>query len=283
MLKLQFKDQRQPAIWLVESVTSIGSGPRNHVVVQEDGIEPLHSEIRKDGEALYLSDKGTFAGTYVNGAKIAQNFQLRPGDVIKLASVELLIVEPQKSAEKATVAPRSEWSIMALSGPLKGKSIGIHGSMVFGRSSSCDIVVNDAHMSRRHAELNLKNGVLRIVDLQSSNGTCINGQRVGEQALKPGDKIGFDHLTFLVTGPVGSAAVEDDDDDDEATVFRAAPIPRAPQPPKPMASNAIPKASPAAEAKVSAPPVSASKLPLILGVVAVVMVVVGIAFMVLQK
>ncbi|AUM11860.1 FHA domain-containing protein [Ketobacter alkanivorans] len=286
MLKLQFKDQRLPAVWLVESITTLGSDPKNLIVIKEDGIEPHHAEIRKDGDALYLSDLGSFKGTFVNGTKVGKHFQLRSGDVIKLANVELLIVEPKAVAEKPkSVAPsvRSDWSIMALSGPLKGKSIMIHGSMVFGRSSSCDIAISDAHMSRRHAEINLKGGVLRIVDLQSSNGTCVNGQKVGEQVLKPGDKISFDHLTFLVAGPVGAAVAQDDeDDDDEATVFRAAPIPRAPQAPKPTV-RPIPKASPAAEASVSAPQAK-SKAPIIIGaLVVLIAVVAGAAFMMLQK
>ncbi|MBA53635.1 MAG: FHA domain-containing protein [Pseudomonadales bacterium] len=283
MLKLQFKDQRQPPIWLVESVTTIGSDPKNHIVIKEDGVEAQHAEIRKEGDALYLSDLGSYQGTTVNGSKIKANFQLRSGDAIKLAGVELLIVDPQPGAEKKEpVAARSDWSIMALSGPLKGKSIPIHGSMVFGRSNTCDIQINDAHMSRRHAEINLKGGVLRLVDLQSSNGTCVNGKTIGEQVLKPGDKISFDHLTFLVAGPLGAgAAVEEEEEDDEATVFRAAPIPRAPTPPKPS-SPSIPKTTPNVESSVSAPPAKSNTTMIIGGVVLVMAIAAGAVLMMLQ-
>lgn len=283
MLKLQFKDQRQPPIWLVESVTTIGSDPKNHIVIKEDGVEAQHAEIRKEGDALYLSDLGSYQGTTVNGSKIKANFQLRSGDAIKLAGVELLIVDPQPGAEKKEpVAARSDWSIMALSGPLKGKSIPIHGSMVFGRSNTCDIQINDAHMSRRHAEINLKGGVLRLVDLQSSNGTCVNGKTIGEQVLKPGDKISFDHLTFLVAGPLGAgAAVEEEEEDDEATVFRAAPIPRAPTPPKPSAPS-IPKTTPNVESSVSAPPAKSNTTMIIGGVVLVMAIAAGAVLMMLQ-
>jgi pSer/pThr/pTyr-binding forkhead associated (FHA) protein len=282
MLKLQFKDQRQPAIWLVETITSLGSDGKNHIVIKDDGIEARHAEIRKDGDTLYLSDLGSFKGTTVNGSKIDKNFQLRPGDVIRLAGTELNVIAPGNDQPQPTVAARSQWSVMALSGPLKGKSISIHGSMVFGRSSSCDIVVEDAHMSRRHAELNLKNGVLRIVDLQSSNGTCVNGTKVGEQVLQPGDKISFDHLSFLVAGPLGTAAAvdEDDEDDDEATVFRAAPIPRQ-----------QPAAKPAPKATVSAPkrdvaevdkPSSSSSMPIIVGGLIVALVAVAVVVFMLM-
>jgi len=287
MLKLQFKDQRQPAVWLVESVTTIGSDPKNHIVIKEEGVEARHAEIRKDGDALYLTDLGSYKGTTVNGGKVAKNFQLRAGDAISVAGIELKIIAPVSGQEqqKPPAATATGWTIMALSGPLKGKKIAIHGSMVFGRSSSCDIVVDDAHMSRRHAEINLKNGVLRIVDLQSSNGTCVNGDKVGEQLLKPGDKISFDHLTFLVTGPAGAAAAAvEDEEEDEATVFRAAPIPRAqtaaPATPKAAARPvvSVPSDAAASAANVAAAP-AASKMPLYIGAAVVgVALVAGVAF-----
>ncbi len=280
MLKLQFKDQRQPAIWLVESVTTIGSGAKNQVVINESGIEEVHAQITKQGDALYLSDNGSLSGTFVNGNKIGQNFQLRPGDSVRIGKVELAIVDPKTGGEKPPAvapAPRADWSIMAITGELKGKSIPIRGSMVFGRSNTCDIVINDAHMSRRHAEINLKDGILRLVDLKSSNGTCVNGKNIGEQILKPGDKISFDQVTFLVAGPANAPVVVPEEDADDATVFRAAPIPRRPQQPaaKP-AAPVVPAPSAAVDAKVSAQS-SSGKLPLIIGGVVALVILAGVA------
>ena len=280
MLKLQFKDQRQPAVWLVESVTNIGSGAKNQIVINESGIEEVHARISKQGDALYLSDAGTLAGTFVNGNKISQNFQLRAGDSIRIGKVELDIVDPKSGAAKpvAATAPRADWSIMAISGELKGKSIPIRGSLVFGRSTTCDIVINDAHMSRRHAEISLKDGVLRLVDLKSSNGTCVNGKNIGEQILKPGDRIGFDQVTFLVAGPSSATVELPTEDADDITVFRAAEIPRRPPQPaaKPVAAAATPKPSPAMDARVSAAPAT-SKLPLLIIVGVVLLIVAGVA------
>lgn len=284
MLKLQFKDQRQPAIWLVESVMTIGSGAKNHLVINESGIDEQHARLTRDGDSIYLSDNGSFGGTFVNGNKIGQHFQLRPGDKIRVGKVELEIIDPKSGAERpAAATPRTDWSLMAITGELKGKSIPVHGSLVFGRSSSCDIVINDAHMSRRHAEVNLKDGILRLVDLKSSNGTCVNGKMVGEQILKPGDKIGFDQITFLVAGPAAVTAALPDEDEDEATVFRAAPIPRRPQPAvaKPSAPMA-PVASQRVEAKVSAAPATGSKAPLIIGITVVALVIVAAGLMLLK-
>jgi hypothetical protein len=62
-------------------------------------------------------------------------------------------------------------------------------TLVLGRSSACDVVLDDANASRRHAELRRRGDAVTIVDLDSTNGTAVNGTRVREQALSPGDTI----------------------------------------------------------------------------------------------
>lgn len=233
MLKLEFKDRRQPGVWLVESVFAIGSGSRNHLVIDDDSVGESHAEIRLVDGQLYLKDLGSFKGTFVAGQKVSDNFQLRSGDIIAIGRVELEITDPK--TRPATAGPakaKSEWSLTAIGGDMQGRTIMIHGSMTFGRSTKCDIIVEGEYMSRRHAELSLKDGGLRIVDLGSSNGTCVNGKKINEHQLKPGDKISFDKAVFLVAGPVGATASNFiDDDDEEATMFRAvAPMPKAPPP-----------------------------------------------------
>jgi len=233
MLKLEFKDRRQPGVWLVESVFSIGSGARNHLVVDDDSVGDNHAEIRLVDGQLYLKDLGSYKGTFVGGQKVTDNFQLRSGDIIALGGVELEISDPKtRPVSAGGVKAKSEWSLTGIGGGMQGRSIMIHGSMTFGRSSKCDIVVDGEYMSRRHAELSLKGGGLRIVDLGSSNGTCINGKKINEHQLKPGDKISFDKAVFLVAGPVGVGALGlSDEDDEEATMFRAvAPMPKSPPP-----------------------------------------------------
>ena len=93
MLKIQFKDRRQPAVWLVESVFTLGSGGKNNLIIDEDGVSEVHAEIRKEGDHLYLADMRSFTGTFVNGNRIAERFQLRAGDRITLGKVEIEIVD----------------------------------------------------------------------------------------------------------------------------------------------------------------------------------------------
>jgi hypothetical protein len=61
--------------------------------------------------------------------------------------------------------------------------------VVLGRSSECDISVDDPNVSRRHAEIRHEDGAYWIVDLDSTNGVTVNGKRVDRARLAPEDDI----------------------------------------------------------------------------------------------
>ena len=62
--------------------------------------------------------------------------------------------------------------------------------ITIGRNSSNDIVINDTMVSRFHCEIIQESGTIKIVDLNSSNGTFVNGQRIsGAVDLTPQDTV----------------------------------------------------------------------------------------------
>ena len=69
-------------------------------------------------------------------------------------------------------------------------------SLVVGRGVSSDIAIYDPTISRRHAELTVGTDGVRVKDLGSSNGTCINGTRVSAGKLNPNDSITFGKVLF---------------------------------------------------------------------------------------
>jgi pSer/pThr/pTyr-binding forkhead associated (FHA) protein len=71
-------------------------------------------------------------------------------------------------------------------------------SVVLGRSRECDIQVDDANVSRRHAELRQEGATYWIVDLDSTNGIEVNGKRVKRAKLEPGDTftVGSTEVSF---------------------------------------------------------------------------------------
>jgi len=63
--------------------------------------------------------------------------------------------------------------------------------VVIGRLSSADIVLSDSNVSRRHAELRRDDDGWAVVDLGSTNGTKVNGERVQHHLLADGDRLSF--------------------------------------------------------------------------------------------
>ncbi|MCX6854108.1 MAG: FHA domain-containing protein [Verrucomicrobia bacterium] len=77
-----------------------------------------------------------------------------------------------------------------------------------GRDAKNDIVIDNSYISGFHAEMTKQaDGVYELVDLKSSNGTFVNGQRIEKSRIKGGDKIRFGQLDsrFRERAPKGTA------------------------------------------------------------------------------
>jgi predicted component of type VI protein secretion system len=61
--------------------------------------------------------------------------------------------------------------------------------MVLGRAPKCDVVLKDTKASRRHARVVVEGSVTEIEDLESSNGTFLNGNQIRRRLLRDGDEI----------------------------------------------------------------------------------------------
>lgn len=82
------------------------------------------------------------------------------------------------------------------------------GQSSLGRDVSNDIIVPNQQVSRHHARIRAKRGSCAVVDLQSTNGTSINGAQIpaGEpRPLRPGDVLAVGPVTLLVVVPSGEA------------------------------------------------------------------------------
>lgn len=73
--------------------------------------------------------------------------------------------------------------------------------VVIGRDPSCDVAVDNALLSRRHARIVAENGKFYVEDLQSTNGISLRGKKVEREELASGDEIRIDKFSFLVHFP----------------------------------------------------------------------------------
>ena len=70
--------------------------------------------------------------------------------------------------------------------------------IVLGRQPDCDVVLDDSNVSRRHAEIALRDGEIVLTDLGSTNGTKVNGTPVRSRVLVSGDavQVGLSRMTI---------------------------------------------------------------------------------------
>jgi pSer/pThr/pTyr-binding forkhead associated (FHA) protein len=68
-----------------------------------------------------------------------------------------------------------------------------------GRAHGCTVRIPSAQVSRLHCRLRIENGVVTAEDLESVNGTFINGKRIRDpEVVHPGDRLGVGPATFVV-------------------------------------------------------------------------------------
>lgn len=78
--------------------------------------------------------------------------------------------------------------------------------ITIGRHDGADIFLADHWVSRWHCKLLAENGELKVLDLGSRHGTFVNGERVDEAVLLPGDELNIGLTTLQVTGSLYTEA-----------------------------------------------------------------------------
>lgn len=287
MLKLRFKENKYNAVWLVEPKITIGKSATNALVVDDPYAIDVHLEILVDNETLTLKNLAPTKPVKVNDVEVTGACSLRPDDMITIGAVELIVIDPKREP-KALVeeasnstqlrAPKSTgWSLKAHHTALANRVFPLKELTIIGRASECDISLAAAHLSRRHAQIQIVEGGLLVKDLGSANGTFINGQRVTEGRAKKGDEIRFDTLSFGVMGP-GT-------EDISKTTVRSAPLvapDAAPAKPAVKPTSPKPATQSSSSRKTSVPseqPKSNKGLYSLLGIVAVAIVLIAVVLL----
>jgi len=102
-------------------------------------------------------------------------------------------------------------------------------SLLVGRRESCDIVLRFSNVSAHHCQLNINAGYWYVRDMKSRNGVRVNGIRVTEKRLDPGDVLHIaKHRYEVLYSPVDLGAVgPPPPDEPEAEIFGTSLLERA--------------------------------------------------------
>ncbi len=101
------------------------------------------------------------------------------------------------AAEDVTILKKNNSSVFVLKAAAGNEEFALRGEMLVGREDDCDITLNSGHISRHHSKINVSPGGVYIEDLQSTNGTYVNGNKIkGRVRLSVGDEVAFDDLLY---------------------------------------------------------------------------------------
>ena len=98
--------------------------------------------------------------------------------------------------------PATYGRLMVREGKNASYEVELHRQLtVIGRGSDADIRLGDQAVSRRHAEIRVANGSTMLNDLQSTNGTLVNGARITTTALADGDEVRIGETVLVFHEP----------------------------------------------------------------------------------
>jgi pSer/pThr/pTyr-binding forkhead associated (FHA) protein/tetratricopeptide (TPR) repeat protein len=144
------------------------------------------------------------------------------------ALIRLSDISSPKGAQPAQQIAGPHPKLVCIKGPLAGREWPVSKTeVVIGRGQENDIVVDHRSLSRQHAKIVLAGQVYRVVDLNSSNGTLVNGEKYAQVDLKKGDVIELGHVRVRLMFP-GEAAptiesAVDDAFDESTEISRVRP------------------------------------------------------------
>lgn len=230
----------------------IGRGRGADVRLPHRAVSVRHATIELSGGRYVVVDHGATNGTLVQDARIVpgRNKPLRDGDRIEIGGFSIVFRSgvavtratgaehtaslARRLAREALDAPREELTafVTVLNGPGEGRVVPLPtppARMLLGRGEACDVVLDDADLSREHAEIDVGLGGVWIRDLGSKNGVFLGQRKVVERLLADRDELRFGATMLRFEDPAAEqvAALEGGEDErvDAPTWADVAPEP----------------------------------------------------------
>ena len=124
--------------------------------------------------------------------------------------------------DNMNAATTNTWQLNALTEALGDLTLTVTDSLSVGRGSDNDLVLGSKQISRNHAQLSVLNDQLYVKDLESSNGTFINDERIAtneSKQLAAEDTLGFASFIFQVSKPVAATVIHEQAVADKPTLM----------------------------------------------------------------
>jgi ABC transport system ATP-binding/permease protein len=206
------RDGRTRQLAVTDQAT-IGRAPNNHVVIDDQEVSRYHARIERTGSGFRIVDLGSGNGTHLNDALLEPESPapLRHGDAVRIGPCTLVLQRPQTEQGAGNNAARHRatqildrpvpfdraatlsWpvvpSVASAATPAEQGTLKLdmpeQGRLLVGRLPENDLALDHPAVSRFHARISRVDGGYVLEDLDSANGSFVNGARVPEGAALP--------------------------------------------------------------------------------------------------
>ena len=168
---------------------SIGRSTKSDIIIDYPQVSSQHAWLIRDGDKWFVEDRNSSNHTYLNDrSRPIRKEQITYEDTIYLGSYKIA-ARRLLSMKKNTALGRGN-----------PKRITIKDAQtLFGRDPKADIYLNYSQISWHHARLTAKQDSFFLEDLNSTNGTFVNGQRIDACVVSSNDIISLGSYSFKLT------------------------------------------------------------------------------------
>lgn len=218
-LKLKLATGGEQEYEISKSEITIGRGQTNDIVIQDTKASRMHArfEFNIHGE-VEVQDMGSTNGVKVNGARV-EKAVLKPEDIVMIGDsqirfekaaddeADMTIIDTEADLDRTiadfvmpvAINDTSDDRVVIFT-PEKTWEVKLDGkvdSLIIGRASNCDVVIEHSSVSRSHACIVRDHKTFILKDLNSSNGIWLDGQKKEEIVLEDGKSIRLGYATLI--------------------------------------------------------------------------------------
>ena len=209
-MRLSFGNGEHADFVVDGGTVNLGSADGNRVLLPGRDVAPWHARLTVDPRGIVLEVLDPAARTHVNARPVREKALLRGGDVLCLGKVAITVkadqdelIETALPAQVPAAPPVHPARVIlrGVSGSHFGKTVAVNHRLVVGRGADCDLVIDETRIAPRHAMIEVVGDAIYVRDVASPDGMTVNGVRVRNAIVYPGDQLAFERSHFIVEAP----------------------------------------------------------------------------------
>jgi ABC-type multidrug transport system ATPase subunit/pSer/pThr/pTyr-binding forkhead associated (FHA) protein/ABC-type multidrug transport system permease subunit len=190
----------------------VGRSRGADVRLTDPTVSGRHATLTAGDGGWRLRDDGSSNGTLVNGTDAGDGHPVADGDVLHFGRAR---VEVRAAAAPAAGGPAGDRTVPGDVTPVHRRSEDLPKLLplpepgrpvTVGRSPGNTVALRDPSVSRHHVRLEADGEAVAVTDLDSLNGTYLNGEPVDRARMVPGDRLRVGRTVFAIDAPHAALA-----------------------------------------------------------------------------